>query len=107
MSKKNLKYKPTGKFIGIETGFIQAATLLDIAATSALESRDFELVAQIASKWMELSLTMKNVLPKSEMEEEEEEDPHQHHHKAAPVGFGVTAQEIKDYNARNKPSSKS
>lgn len=104
MSKKKTKYKPTGKFIGIDTGFIQAATLLDLAALDAVESKDYERAASIARQWIELSISMKHALsPESGGEfDEDEEGDLESDHSPAPIGFGVTAQQLKEHHGRTK-----
>ena len=112
MSKKskNLRYKPTKKFIGIETGLVQAANLLDIAAVGAIAAKDHNLMVDIAAQWLDLSRAIKESLaaPKGMNNDKNDNEDHDHAHPhAAPVGFGVTAQEIKDYHhgRDNKPKS--
>lgn len=101
MSKKKLKYKPTGNMIGLDTGFIQASTLLDMAAVDALESRDFERAADIARQWIELSMAMKKVLTHGDDEDGEYEgEDGESDHRPGPIGFGVTAQAIKEHYDR-------
>lgn len=103
MAKNNkMKYKPTKKFISVETGFIQAATLLDIAAVNAVESRDYKHATEIAKAWMDLSVAMGEVLTAVSGDDEDDEDDELPPSKrqAAPVGFGVTAKELEEYHAR-------
>jgi len=97
---KNLKYKPTKQYIGVDTGFIQAATLLDMAAVNAVESKDFAAVAQIARQWVELSLAMKAALTPEPGGEDDDEEDHGSSHEHGPVGFGVTVKDIKEHNDR-------
>jgi hypothetical protein len=105
MSKKNKKpkYNPTGKYIGLDTGFVQAAVLLDMAALDAIESRDYKRAADIARQWIELSMVMKNTLAPPEGEDFEGEE-HDHEsgsdHPAGPIGFGVTAAQLKEHHGR-------
>jgi hypothetical protein len=103
LSKKKQKYKATGKYISLDTGFIQAATLLDMAAQDAIESKDFKRAAELARQWIELSMVMKTVLASGEGEDFEGEE-HDHDggsdHSAGPIGFGVTAQQLKEHHGR-------
>lgn len=102
MSKRNKlsKYNPTGKVIGIDTGFVQAATLLDIAATAAIEAKDFDLLARVAGQWIELSRTMGRVLGGPSDEEFEGPEHAGSEHPTGPIGFGVTAAQLKEHHGR-------
>lgn len=98
MSNKNLKYKPTKQYIGVETGFIQAAALLDMAAVNAVESKNFDAAVKIAEQWVELSLALKAVMTGEDGEEDDDDEDHSSSHEHGPVGFGVTVQAIKEHN---------
>lgn len=101
-NKKMPRYKKTGKIIGIDTGFVQAATLLDIAANEAINKGTAQDIVEVADAWMNLSLAMKTVLG-LEPQPDDEDDPegHGNRERSGPVGFGVTAKEIKDHHDRN------
>ena len=106
MGKKN-RYKPTGKFIGIDTGFVQAANLLDMAAMQAVERGDVSAMTEIAEKWMDMSVAMKAVMmphKEDEAEEEDESAPGIRERKTGPVGFTATVEEMKEWNARTNKS---
>ena len=102
MSKQKPKYKITKKYINIETGLVQAAQLLDIAAVNAVEAKDNALMVDIAAQWVDISRAMTEALKPKMLEEEEEEESTHRHHEVGPVGFGVTAQELKEYHDRRK-----
>lgn len=103
MARKQPKYKPTKNELGLHTGFIQASTLLDIAALDAVSRGDVSTMLQVAKQWVEFSATMRQTLgPPTEEEDasDDEEDDSSHRRRAAPVGFGVTAKELTDHHAR-------
>jgi hypothetical protein len=105
LSNKNKQatYKPTKKFIGVETGFIQAAQMLDVAAQHAIASRNVEAMVDVADSWVNMSLAMNTVIEKpEEMEDDDEDESGSRHDRGAPVGFGVTAKDIKEYHDNNK-----
>lgn len=105
MSKKNkiAAYKITKNYIGMDTGFIQAAQMLDVAAQNAIATGNVTAMVEVADSWINMSLAMKTVLdPPEEMEEDDEEDSGSRHDKGSPVGFGVSVKDIKEHHDRNK-----
>jgi len=99
---KQAKYKLTKNYIGMDTGFIQAAQMLDVAAQKAIATNNIEAMVDVADSWVNMSLAMKTVLDPPEEVEDEDEESGSRHAKGSPVGFGVTAQDIKEYHDRNK-----
>jgi hypothetical protein len=99
---KEAKYKPTKNYIGMDTGFIQAAQMLDVAAQNAIATKNIEAMVDVADSWVNMSLAMKTVLDPPEESDDEDDESGSRHERGAPVGFGVTAKDIKDYNANKK-----
>jgi hypothetical protein len=104
LSKKNkpAKYRITKNVIGIDTGFIQASMMLDIAAQKAIATGDTEAMVSVADSWVGLSVAMKEVLDAPEEVDDEDDEAGSRHDKGSPIGFGVTAKDIKEYHDRNK-----
>ena len=103
MSNKNkqAKYKPTKNYIGMDTGFIQAAQMLDVAAQSAITTGNVEAMVEIADSWVNMSIAMKTVLDPPEEVDDEDDESGSRHAKGSPVGFGVTSKDIMEYHDRN------
>ena len=100
MSKKNkpARYRTTKNVIGVDTGFIQASMMLDVAAQRAIALGDVEAMVNIADSWLNMSAVMKDVLGPPEEMDEDDDEAGSRHEKGSPIGFGVTVKEIKDHN---------
>lgn len=57
---KKAKYEPTGDEISVEVAYMQAATILDVAAAFAIEERSLEGLQTLAVLWMELGERLMN-----------------------------------------------
>ena len=102
MGKKNKKekleeeatlfYETIGDTISPGVAYNQAASLLDLAAVSAVDSQDIVGMVEIAHKWMEMAVLMGN---------KENESPDDITSKTKIMGFGTTEyREVVEKDAR-------
>lgn len=103
MSKKKKKkaktqelfYETIGESISPGTAYLQAASLLDMAAMMAVEYADPEAMGAVAHQWMEMAVLMQG--DKSS----EEEEPEESFTETKVIGFGTKEmREVAEHDAR-------
>ena len=77
---RQVKYTPAGDDISVETAYLQAATLLDIAAKHAIQTQDVDKMQTLAVLWMDLGEHLLNG-PDQDDDDEKGDGP-------VVVGFG-------------------
>ena len=87
-------YEAFGNELSPAVSFLQAASLLDLAAGYAVESRDTETLSGLALIWMQLGDRLMGPSQSSETETEDEEPTDLGSTPRQPVGFAGTTHEI-------------
>lgn len=96
---KRLFYEAIGDTVSPGAAYLQAASLLDMAAVFAVESGDPDGMGAVAHQWMEMAVLMQGGHPA------EEEEPEESFTETKVIGFGTKEmREVAEDDARKTAS---